>query len=142
MSQVWFNKNIAIYLEFLFQYSTAQAFFSKDYHQYNTGFFAVKSTLFTRNLFSDLLQIQRQNPKENEQNLFNQLLYTTNRTNSLKANEIEFLDPLLFANGKVFFQLKLNEQFNLKPYTVHANFMIGKKNKMKALKKSNLWFTR
>ncbi len=138
--QIWFNKNIPEYLQFLFDYSPAQAFFSKDFQQYNTGFFAVKSTLFTRNLFAELLQFQRQNPNENEQNLFNQLLFRTTRTNSLKINELEFLDPLLFTNGKVFFKLKLNEHFNLKPYTVHANFMIGKKNKMTALKNNNMWF--
>lgn len=137
--KAWLNKNIVAHLELTFQHSTAQALFSSDFKLYNTGFFVVKSTAFTCKLFFDLIQIQRQYPNTNEQLLFNKLIETTKQMNSLKTNQITGLDPILYANGKVFFQLKLNRKFNTQPYTVHANYMIGEKNKTEAFKSNNLW---
>ena len=49
--KAWLNKNIVDHLEFLIQYSSAQALFSRDFNQFNTGFFVVKSTPFTIKLF-------------------------------------------------------------------------------------------
>jgi hypothetical protein len=52
------------------------------------------------------------------------------------------LDPILFASGRVYFQYKINKNWNLLPYTVHANYMVGEKEKVKSLNSSGFWLVK
>jgi hypothetical protein len=139
MKKVWLNNRIVDYLVFMFENSKADAFFSQDYAMLNTGFFAVKSTKFSIQLFSDLIITQSQNPKIIEQLLFDKLIRKLTLLN-YKDSKIIGLDPLLFANGDIFFHKKINKKLHIKPFTVHVNYIAGEKNKMDALKYNKFWY--
>ena len=40
-------------------------------------------------------------------------------------SRLDTLDLLLYANGAVHFNEKLNQKFNITPLMVHANYLVG-----------------
>jgi hypothetical protein len=142
---VFINENILTYSQFLFNYSRAHILISQDqepgYPFYNTGFFFAKSTKFSKNLFLNLIQKQlRQKDRSASNNNEQYVLFKMLKQTNFNDSRILGLDPFLFANGRVFFELKLNDLLNVKPFTVHANYMIGVENKINSFKSKNLWF--
>ena len=140
---VWLNKNILQHLVFLFEHSYAHALFSQDQEKrnlyFNTGFFSLRSTDFTIDLLLQVIQIQRKKPKNAiEQVVFNDIL----KLNKFSDSRLMGLDPILFASGRVYFQYKINKNWNLLPYTVHANYMVGEKEKVKSLNSSGFWLVK
>ena len=80
-----------------------------------------------------------QNPNSNEQDLFEKIFCWRQKI-KFKKIKIHSLDPLLFVNGDMFFNRRLNQKFKTKPLTVHINFVMQKKDKIDIFKKNNLWF--
>lgn len=121
-------------------HSYADALFSQDQEYrtfyYNTGFFSLKSTQFTIDLLMKTIKNQRQNSDyAMEQIVFNDIL----KSNKFNDSRLVGLDPILFACGRVYFHLGLNKKWNVAPYIVHANYMIGLEVKINAFKAHNLW---
>ena len=101
---------------------------------FNTGFFSLRSTDITIDLLLKVIQNQRKNPNVAlEQIVLNDIL----KVNKFNDSRLMGLDPILFASGRVYFQFNINKNWNLLPYTVHANYMVGENEK--SLNSSGLW---
>ena len=103
---------------------------------YNTGFFYLKSTQFTIDLLRQTIENQRKDPN----NAIDQIvLHNILKKNKFNDSRLVGLDPILFASGKVYFHSSLNKHWDLAPYTVHANYMIGLQTKIDAFKSHKMW---
>ncbi len=56
------------------------------------------------------------------------------------SKEFKALDKLLYANGMVFFQSKLNDKMAIQPLVVHANYASGFEAKKAMLVSRNMWY--
>lgn len=138
---VWLNANILKHVEFIYQYSKAELIMSQDQKirqlNFNTGLFYARSTEFTMELFRKVIENQRKNPDQAmEQYILSDMLESIN----YNETRILGLDPILFASGMVYFWERINQKFNVKPYSVHANYYIGRISKKRALRSEGLWF--
>ena len=104
---------------------------------YNTGFFYAKPTDFVKSLFGSMIEtIRKSGGKAMEQHVLNDMLVPR----LFNDTRIEGLDLFLYASGNLYFEWKLDQKFELKPYFVHANFFSGKQSKKDALKSRRCWF--
>lgn len=102
----------------------------------NAGFFYVKSTIFTRSLFSEwrLRCLNNDGIKDDDQTILNKIVKEKN----LKEN-IQRLDRSIFANGKYngYFDKCIK---NSRLLTLHNNWVRGKDTKVSRAKKCGYWF--
>jgi hypothetical protein len=138
---VWLNQNVLEHVQFIFQQTSVDVLFSisevnKRKVWYCMGFYYVKPTAFTIKLFADLIEYQRQKPHISDEDLLNSMIDLRYK----KTDKIGILDPILFPSGNVWLERKLDVKFQITPYILHANFLIGKQSKIDAFKNKNLWF--
>ena len=138
---VLLNSNILSHIEFIYANSKAELIMSQDQQirklNYNTGLFYARSTAFTIDLFKKVIENQRKDPDNAmEQYILSDILESIN----YKDTKIFGLDPMLFASGMVYFWERINQKFNLQPYSVHANYFFGKESKKRAFRSEGLWF--
>lgn len=139
---IWCNNFVIEHLELIFNRTEAHALFAQDSIEnqniFCMGFFYLKPTFFNKKIFLKLVKITEKNiHKLNEQTIFNHII-----PKSQVNNKIIGLDLILYPNGEVFFKSKLNKKFNVTPFVVHSNYIIGKETKINALKEENLWFNK
>lgn len=137
---VWLSPHIVEHIRLSLAMRDSDVAFSTDQveHICNTGMFYAKPTQFVISLFKKTIIEQNKNPETSmEQFVMGKYLL---ESNLLYDRRIINLDQLLYASGNVFFHLKLNAKYNVKPFTVHANFLSGYKGKSNAMKLANLWY--
>lgn len=109
-----------------------------NYENINAGFFYAKKTNFTLNFFLDLKKRCKAGniEKEDDQKIINNMIKIKNL-----RKFIQLLSRDTFANGKYknFFGNCKKQSFK-KLFTLHNNYVIGKKKKEFRAKKCGLWF--
>lgn len=138
---VFLNKNILTHIDFIYFNSPADLILTQDNmlrtFNYNMGLFYARATIFVQTLFLRLILEQRKDPIGSIDQLVLRKMLSEEKYND---SRIIGLDPILFPSGQVFFHEKLNDKLNIKPYTVHANYIVGKEKKIDILKSKGLWF--
>lgn len=140
---VWLNENFLEHVQYIFKQTSADVLFSISEIKlrkvwYCIGFYYIKPSPFTIELMLDLLDFQHENPQRTVEQNLNAMVDQLQKYKN--TDKIGALDPILFPSGNVWVEKKLNEKFQLTPYILHANFLIGKQSKIDAFKKQNLWF--
>lgn len=138
---VWLSPLVKDLIEFNLENSYAHMAISQDVNKgfmnYNTGFMYVTPTNFTVELFYKWIQEQKKNVEKSvDQFVFNRLLSKIRHND----NRILPLDKLLFACGKAYFHTKTNQRFNIKPFIIHANSIVGVNKKISYLRSNGFWY--
>eukprot|EP00759_Apiculatamorpha_spiralis_P057272 PhF_6_TR8527/c0_g1_i1/m.13361 len=105
----------------------------------NTGFYFAQSTEAVITMFQRSLSVCRNAHLTGDQPAMNQIL-TEDAQARQKKYTYGFFDGCLFANGCVFFKHLCANTTRKDPVIVHANFVVGKKSKIKSLNRTGLWF--
>jgi hypothetical protein len=138
---VWLSPFVKELIEFNLENSYAHMAISQDVNKgimnYNTGFMYITPTKFTIELLNKWIQEQKKNVNKSiDQFVFNRLLSKIRHND----NRILPLDKLLFACGKAYFHTKTNQRFNIKPFIVHPNSIVGVNKKINYLRSSGFWY--
>lgn len=106
----------------------------------NSGFYFVRPTPLTQKLF-ELAVWNQARISDFSQNTFNMVMDVLGmKPNGPNSQRVQFLSKVLFVNGHDYFFEKTPQSMGVIPYTVHANYLIGKEKKEGALKEAGLWF--
>jgi hypothetical protein len=139
---VWLSKSTLAHLEYQYQHSYADILFARDLNKralfYNTGFFYTRANEFVKNLFYRIIAEQNRIAFKNSE--YQIALDYAIRAISFNDSRVDSLDLLLYANGVVHDELKLNEKMCINPLIVDAHFLNNHEEKTKALQSENLKF--
>ncbi|KAI9478539.1 MAG: nucleotide-diphospho-sugar transferase-domain-containing protein [Benjaminiella poitrasii] len=104
----------------------------------NSGFYLMRSTYEMKRLLAETIEIQdtSENSKT-QQGAMNAALNNLNL--DLRTSQIVLLDILHFPNGFVYYTHDLPNKHGIKPYIVHANYLVGEEKKQKLIE-SNFWY--
>lgn len=142
-------------------------FTAEGIEKLNTGFYVAHPTDAVLKLFASALEVCRSTSLTGDQPAINSIIQRDWNSGLLSSKEAgsssysySFFDGCLFANGCVYFKhlcenttkypahaqkwmssALLQTPRNGPPTLVHANFLVGKKNKIKHLGKYGLWDT-
>lgn len=127
-------------------------------HEFNSGFYYIKSNQLTIDMLTDVKDLSEKKPTFDDQFLWvevvrryineNRAIKISNENSNLQNNlnmvTIRILDIALFPNGAVYFYdtTWLNELLkvrNVQPVMCHANYLVGKDDKIARLKEKNQW---
>jgi hypothetical protein len=136
---VWLSTHILDHIKFQYEHSYAEVLFSQDLEPRivycNTGFFFAMATPFVKTLFATILDRSQKNKDSVEQFILRDLLLERRFNDS----RVDTLDLLLYANGNIHFNANLNGNLRVKPFIVHANYMVGRDSKVNNLKSRGHW---
>jgi hypothetical protein len=102
----------------------------------NTGFFLARPTGIVKQVFT--LTSQSFDRHEIDQYALNDI--TQNVLKIHFSKPFKALDKLLFPNGNIFFNLRLNDRLGTRPFVVHVNYAVGVDAKRERLINRNLWY--
>jgi hypothetical protein len=135
---VWLSEHVIEHIKFQHDHSFAEILFSQETLKgmiiCNTGFFYATATPFVIALFSEMLYLQHYNDTA-QQPIWHSILKAT-RFNDTRVGK---LDLLLYANGLIYFNHKLNQKIQIRPLIVHATYVIGSAAKINLLKSEDYW---
>lgn len=112
---VWLNQNVLEHVQFIFRQTSVDVLFSisEVYVRkvwYCMGFYYVKPTTFTIELFADLIKYQRQNPQRNDEENLNSMVDLKRKykkTDKIGLT-IYYISYLLFTNDSKLLILIIN----------------------------------
>jgi hypothetical protein len=95
-----------------------------DQQEVNSGFYLMRPTAITKRLLAETIVIQDTNEKLTQQGAMNAALNKLDL--DIRTTGVVLLDLLYFPNGHVYFNLDLPRQHSIKPFIVHANYLVNK----------------
>lgn len=95
-----------------------------DQQEVNSGFYLMRPTAITKRLLAETIVIQDTNEKLTQQGAMNAALNKLDL--DIRTTGVVLLDLLYFPNGHVYFNLDLPRQHGIKPFIVHANYLVNK----------------
>jgi hypothetical protein len=106
-----------------------------DVPNMNTGFYVARPTNGSKKIFEAIIERQKTD-NDNDQFVANRV-FQKNR--ELLRNSFP-LDKILFSNGAVYYDKKLNKKFNIPAMIFHANYLQGFDMKKKVLIEEGFWY--
>ncbi|KAI7889407.1 nucleotide-diphospho-sugar transferase-domain-containing protein [Mucor mucedo] len=103
----------------------------------NSGFYLMRPTTEMKRLLAETIHIQDTVEGKTQQGSMNSALNNLNM--DLRTTSVVLLDVLHFPNGFVYYNHDLPNKHGIKPFIVHANYLVGEEKKQK-LKESNFWY--
>eukprot|EP01062_Namystynia_karyoxenos_P040363 TRINITY_DN29444_c0_g1_i1.p1 TRINITY_DN29444_c0_g1~~TRINITY_DN29444_c0_g1_i1.p1 ORF type:complete len:462 (+),score=139.10 TRINITY_DN29444_c0_g1_i1:82-1386(+) len=104
----------------------------------NTGFYFARAQAPVIDLFSRAYQICKRGTLMGDQPAINTAIHQ-DMTAGRPKYTYGFFDGCLFANGCVFFKHLCANTSRSDPVLVHANYVVGRKRKIRSLAKHGLW---
>lgn len=139
MDIVWLHDSIEDYIKSEIKRNNLDILFAHEYpnhHHVCGGFYAMKSSTFALEYMENTIAYAESH-KLYDQTTFNYLLQ--NYTAASDVRRIGLLDWLLFPNGYVIMN-GYNSRFHVQYWIIHANWVVGRKEKVKFLKSYNYWY--
>jgi hypothetical protein len=90
----------------------------------NSGFYLMRPTVEMKRLLAETIQIQDSNNAKTQQGAMNIALNNLNM--DLRTSSVVLLDVLHFPNGFVYYTHDLPNKHGIKPFIVHANYLVKK----------------
>ncbi|KAK4519661.1 uncharacterized protein ATC70_009898 [Mucor velutinosus] len=138
---VWLRPRLVEYVNTLLQIrpETHVLFQQEGFNQQeiNSGFYLMRPTVEMKRLLAETIQIQDSNDAKTQQGAMNAALDHLNM--DLRTSSVVLLDVLHFPNGFVYYDHDLPNKHGIKPFMVHANYLVGEDKKTK-LMESNFWY--
>eukprot|EP00756_Hemistasia_phaeocysticola_P046978 Hpha_TRINITY_DN20850_c0_g1::TRINITY_DN20850_c0_g1_i1::g.85599::m.85599 len=104
----------------------------------NTGFYFAQPQAGVIDLYSRAYQICKRGTLTGDQPAINTVIHQ-DLSSGRPQYSYGFFDGCLFANGCVFFKHLCQNTTRPDPVLVHANYIVGRKRKIKSLAKHGLW---
>ncbi|KAJ9467068.1 Beta-arabinofuranosyltransferase RAY1 [Diplonema papillatum] len=105
----------------------------------NTGFYFAQSDPSVIKLFERAYGVCKRGSLTGDQPAINTVIHQDLTGHDRMQYTYGFFDGCLFANGCVYFKHLCANDSKSDPFIVHANFLVGRKKKIKSLAKSDLW---
>ncbi|CAG0884706.1 unnamed protein product [Darwinula stevensoni] len=126
---VWLSPGILAHVDYTL--GNADLACMVDGKEMNGGFYAAKPSPIVMELFQKVADALKADANLIDQYAFANVI---NRAMKIRySKQLHFLDKLLYSNGNVYFQERLNEKMGIQPMIVHANFFVGAKKKREML---------
>lgn len=125
--------------EICFQQDAPRSHNHSLYHNYVcSGNFSIRKNKNTINFIQKIVDISNKTLNKNDQEILYEFLNKScNNIKEFKDCELDVYDPVIFQNGYDTFKSNFYKKNNV--HVVHTNHMIGRENKIKALKSINCW---
>lgn len=89
----------------------------------NSGFYLMRPSIEMKRLLAETIQIQDSNDAKTQQGAMNMALNNLNM--DLRTSCVVLLDVLHFPNGFVYYTHNLPNKHGIKPFIVHANYLVS-----------------
>ena len=103
----------------------------------NSGFYLARATPASVAFFRGVSIYQEKHKGEVDQTIFNTVFRGLGYT-AVANGVTQYLNPLLYANGYIMLRTDY-KSYGIKPMIFHANWLVGKVAKEKALKDAGMW---
>ncbi|OBZ83616.1 UDP-galactose:fucoside alpha-3-galactosyltransferase [Choanephora cucurbitarum] len=138
---IWLRPNIVDYVNTLMQMrQETHVLFQQEgmnQQEVNSGFYLMRPSLEMKRLLAETIAIQDANDAKTQQGAMNMALDKLNL--DLRTGSVVLLDALHFPNGFVYFTQDLPNKHGIKPFIIHANYLVGEEKKTK-LKEYDYWY--
>ncbi|GAA5802617.1 nucleotide-diphospho-sugar transferase-domain-containing protein [Helicostylum pulchrum] len=138
---VWLRPRIVEYVNTFLQIrpETHVLFQQEGFNQQeiNSGFYLMRATIEMKQLLAETIRIQDTVEGKTQQGSMNDALNNLNM--DLRTTCVVLLDVLHFPNGFVYYTHDLPNKHGIKPFIVHANYLIGEDKKQKLID-SDFWY--
>jgi hypothetical protein len=124
---VWLRPRMVEYINTFLQIreETHVLFQQEGFNQQeiNSGFYLMRPTVEMKRLLAETIQIQDSNDAKTQQGAMNAALNHLNM--DLRTSSVVLLDVLHFPNGFVYYDHDLPNKHGIKPFMVHANYLVN-----------------
>ncbi|KAI9348323.1 nucleotide-diphospho-sugar transferase-domain-containing protein [Pilaira anomala] len=138
---VWLRPRLAEYVSTLLNIrSETHVLFQQEgfnQQEINSGFYLMRATDEMKRLLAETIHIQDTVEGKTQQGSMNAAL--ENLDLDIRTSSVVLLDVLHFPNGFVYYTHDLPNKHGIKPFIVHANYLIGEEKKQKLID-SQFWY--